>query len=91
MMKHIAICFPSLHLEFSLLKIEVVKDIMSALKHRSLPLKGWMISTPETTETRVWKEYDREGNVCWSAYNPVTRQSVYGISETEMRIWIERR
>ncbi len=45
----------------------------------------------ESTQLRVWHQRDREGNIWWSAYDPITGQSVDRISEAQMRIWIEKR
>lgn len=41
-------------------------------------------------DLRVWQQRDREGNIWWSAYNPITRKSVDRISEAQMRIWVEK-
>jgi hypothetical protein len=45
----------------------------------------------QPAELQVWQEHDSAGNLSWSAYHPVTKCSVYGLSEAEMRIWIEQR
>ncbi|ARV57744.1 hypothetical protein BZZ01_03015 [Nostocales cyanobacterium HT-58-2] len=43
------------------------------------------------SELRIWHTGDAAGNILWSAYDSITRQSVQGLSEAEMRIWIEQR
>lgn len=50
-------------------------------------LKAMLLSP---TELQVWHRCDRDGNVWWYAYDPVTRQSVHHLSEAEMRLWIEQ-
>lgn len=44
-----------------------------------------------STELRVWHTQDRLGNIWWSAYDPTTKQSIYEVSEAQMRTWIEKR
>lgn len=41
-------------------------------------------------ELQVWQRRDRNGNIGWHAYDPITRRSVHDLSEAEMRIWIEQ-
>jgi hypothetical protein len=41
-------------------------------------------------ELQVWHSSDRQGHLHWHAYNPFTGQSVHGLDESEMRLWIEQ-
>ena len=40
-------------------------------------------------EIRVKQICDRAGNQWWYGYNPITGQSVYADTDTEMRLWIK--
>jgi hypothetical protein len=42
-------------------------------------------------ELQVWQELDEQGDPSWSAYDPITKQSIHHISEQQIRIWIEQR
>lgn len=42
-------------------------------------------------EPEVWQERDRRGNLCWHAYDPMTRRAFCCESEDEMRQWLEER
>ena len=41
-------------------------------------------------ELQVWQTSDH-GNTWWNAYDPATDRSISHASETEMRVWIEKR
>ncbi|MDX2243703.1 MAG: hypothetical protein NW224_23730 [Leptolyngbyaceae cyanobacterium bins.302] len=45
----------------------------------------------QSTELQVWQEFDQAEHCFWNAYDPITQRSIYGISEAEMRVWIEQR
>lgn len=42
-------------------------------------------------EPQIWQSYDRQGNLWWHGYDPMTGSSICRDSEAEMRIWIEER
>ncbi|HEY9657785.1 MAG TPA: hypothetical protein V6C65_04915 [Allocoleopsis sp.] len=42
-------------------------------------------------EPQVWQKRDRQGHLCWHAYDPMTRRSFWCESEDEMRQWLEER
>lgn len=42
-------------------------------------------------EPQIWQGYDRQGNLWWHGYDPITGRSICRDSEKEMRIWIEER
>lgn len=42
-------------------------------------------------EPRVWQTHDRQGEVCWHAYDPITNRAFACESESEMRQWLEER
>jgi hypothetical protein len=48
-------------------------------------------SVIEAQEPQVWQSYDRQGNLWWHGYDPMTGRSISRDSETEMRIWLEER
>lgn len=39
---------------------------------------------------RVW-QVQQQGKSCWNAYDPVSQCRVEGLSESEMRAWLEHR
>lgn len=41
------------------------------------------------SEPHVWRTQDHLGRVVWSAYSPVTGQSISRVSASEMRTWLE--
>ncbi|MEM8809363.1 MAG: hypothetical protein AAGF01_25355, partial [Cyanobacteria bacterium P01_G01_bin.38] len=43
-----------------------------------------------SSEIRVWYALDTSGNRLWSAHNPRTRHTIHGVSEYEIRRWIEQ-
>jgi len=42
-------------------------------------------------EPQIWQSYDRQGNLWWYGYDPMTGRSICRDSEAEMRIWLEER
>ncbi|MFH7242773.1 MAG: hypothetical protein ACHWZW_07965 [Spirulina sp.] len=40
-------------------------------------------------EPRVWPSSSGNGEPAWNAYDPITGQSVYLVSEAELRTWLE--
>jgi len=64
------------------------------------PQRGWLMSlwtkfvsflTPPTSEPRVWCSQDDQGNCYWNAYDPLSNNSIRGVSEDNLRIWLEDR
>jgi len=51
-------------------------------------LRKYLIAS---SELQVWSTCDRQGNIWWSAYNPITQRSIYHVSEEQILAWIERR
>ena len=43
------------------------------------------------TEPKVWQKCDREGNIYWLIFNPITSLYISFGSEQEVRIWLEER
>lgn len=55
-------------------------------------LWNWLIdSYTHQPEPKVWQSTDRQGQLCWHAYDPVTNRSFWCASEDEMRCWLEER
>jgi hypothetical protein len=48
-------------------------------------------SVNKVQEPQIWQSYDRQGNLWWHGYDPMTGRSICRDSEAEMRIWIEER
>jgi hypothetical protein len=42
-------------------------------------------------EVKVWCTADPQGNLSWSALDPISGRSVNGLSEDQMRVWLEQR
>ncbi|MBW4652955.1 MAG: hypothetical protein KME20_08005 [Kaiparowitsia implicata GSE-PSE-MK54-09C] len=40
-------------------------------------------------EPQVWATNTRDGRMLWSAYDPVTYDSIAGVSHEEMQVWLE--
>ncbi|WP_407900590.1 hypothetical protein [Scytonema sp. NUACC26] len=60
------------------------------LKERILSIwESLVVSLMQPQELRVWSTSDRHGNISWSAYDPITHQSIHKISEEEIFVWIE--
>ncbi len=43
------------------------------------------------TDLRVWQTSDRHGNTVWNAHDPQTNRGTYGVTEPEVRRWIDQR
>jgi hypothetical protein len=43
------------------------------------------------SEPYVWKTTSAVGDSQWSAYDPITHTAIEGVSETEVRVWLEER
>jgi hypothetical protein len=59
-----------------------------------LILQKWKMllkSLVVSSEIQVWSTYDRQGNLWWSAYDPVTKRGIYHVSQEQILTWIERR
>ncbi len=52
---------------------------------------SWQKRLSMSNEPRIWQTRDRNGNVLWNAYDPVSDRSLYYASEAEVRIWLENR
>lgn len=42
-------------------------------------------------EVRVWQVSDRQGEICWKAYDPYSNATSYLSSENDLRVWLEQR
>ncbi|BAU15407.1 hypothetical protein LEP3755_59650 [Leptolyngbya sp. NIES-3755] len=63
-----------------------------ALQSKSLLSYAWKaISTPVSSEPRVWQRRDRSGQTYWQVYDPETNRSARLSSEQEVRQWLEQR
>lgn len=64
------------------------KTVFSRLLERYITLLQWLIETPQL---KVWQTWDEDGNVYWNGCDPITRRSIYQVSESQIRIWLEQR
>lgn len=53
-------------------------------------LETLMQALLQKSEIKIWQHFDRLGTLYWNAYNPATKRSIYGVSESEIRIWVEQ-
>jgi len=44
-----------------------------------------------SSELQVWSTCDRQGNIWWSAYDPITKRGIYHVSQEQILAWIEGR
>jgi len=44
----------------------------------------------EESELQVWVTGDRSGPMTWNARNTRTQRAIYGVSEHEIRCWVEK-
>ncbi|MGJ3248472.1 MAG: hypothetical protein ACFE0I_20615 [Elainellaceae cyanobacterium] len=44
-----------------------------------------------SSEPHVWQTQNDAGQTVWSAYDPSNGREIHGVSESEMRIWLEER
>lgn len=51
----------------------------------------WSKLIDRKTEPKVWRKCDREGNIYWLVFNPITSLYIFFGSEQEVRIWLEER
>ena len=45
----------------------------------------------ESQEVQVWRTADSQGNPSWNAHDPASGRSASGLSEDQMRVWLEQR
>lgn len=50
-----------------------------------------VIGLTKAQEPQIWQSYDRQKNLWWHGYDPITGRSICRDSEAEMRIWLEER
>lgn len=58
---------------------------------RSALRKLWQSLTVPSSEPHVWKKGDRQGNIYWKVYDPLTDRSGLFESENQLRVWLEQR
>lgn len=51
--------------------------------------QGLMARLDVSDEPRVWPGQSWNGEPAWNAYDPITGQSAYLVSEAELRVWLE--
>lgn len=49
----------------------------------------WQWLTRDIEELKIWTTHDRSGQVLWNAVDRRTGQSLYKVSESDMRQWVE--
>ncbi|MEM9909040.1 MAG: hypothetical protein AAF921_28925 [Cyanobacteria bacterium P01_D01_bin.44] len=43
-----------------------------------------------SSDIKVWYTCDIKGTRLWSAHNPITRHTIHGVSDSEIRRWVEQ-
>jgi hypothetical protein len=51
----------------------------------------FLLTFTDNSEPRVWQIRDRNDQVWWNAYDPVSGSTLAYASEAEVRIWLEQR
>lgn len=51
----------------------------------------WVLTLTAPPSPRVWQGRDRQGHTFWNAYDPVSGDFAYHLSEAEARAWLEQR
>ena len=85
---------PISYVEYQRLELIVPPEVDrsgTSLRARIQRIWQFMTTTSRDSEPRVWCNYDSMGNICWSALDPVTGRTIKQVSESEIRVWIERR
>lgn len=85
---------PISYLEYQRLELIVPPEVDrngTSLRARIQRIWQFLMTTSRDSEPRVWCNYDRMGNICWSAFDPVTGRAINQVSESEIRVWIEQR
>lgn len=55
-------------------------------------LGNWLVTfLTSGNQVRIWQSSDRFGNTYWHAYDPQANLSIKGVSEEELRVWLEKR
>ena len=44
-----------------------------------------------SSEPTIEKQIDDNGQTCYTVYDPATQQQLAGLSEAEVRVWLEQR
>jgi hypothetical protein len=80
---------PRLYLSDQLLQSSPIKLPKISIYKRVLQLVIPVFAG--SNEPQLWTTKDRDGNISWHAYDPVSGHSISQNSEDEMRIWLEQR
>lgn len=44
-----------------------------------------------SSDPYVWETHNAEGEIAWSAEDPLSGRAIFNVSEAEMRVWLEGR
>ncbi len=50
---------------------------------------GLLAHLEATSEPRVWKVSNTQGETLWNAYDPITQMAIDHASADELRVWLE--
>ncbi|NJL45610.1 MAG: hypothetical protein HC922_07515 [Leptolyngbyaceae cyanobacterium SM2_3_12] len=50
---------------------------------------GWLASLDVSPEPKVWQTSDSRGQVTWNAYDAMSGQGIYQVSDQDLRVWLE--
>ncbi|GBO54147.1 hypothetical protein APA_2095 [Pseudanabaena sp. lw0831] len=101
--KHLASMWTSLERRFEVARANHNTELLAMLELERIAIAPNQAETPAASlwqglrnflftkaEIKVKQVCDRSGNQWWYAYNPVTGQSVYADTDTEMRLWLKQ-
>lgn len=100
--KHLASMWASLERRFEVARASHNTELLVMLELERSAIAPNQVETPAASlwqglrnllfskaEIKVKQVCDRAGNQWWYGYNPITGQSVYADTDTEMRLWIK--
>lgn len=74
------------------LAVAILVNVMNIFQNANSILDNFCAKLiNKNTEPKVWQKCDRQGNIYWLVFNPITGFYSYFSSEQEVRIWIEER
>ena len=80
-------------------ELELIPDSVPEPQSAQWQLTSWLGNigqslvsalTTRANEPRIWQSLDYRGQIWWRVYDPVTGQTAYLESETEVCIWLDQ-
>lgn len=79
-------------------ELELIPDSVPEPQATQVQLASWLgniwqsliSALKRANEPQIWQSLDYTGQLWWRVYDPVTGQTAYLESETEVSIWLEQ-